>query len=143
MKVESFLLPVSLNLMISQRLVGLLCDNCKVAEAPSKTLQDVIVKTLAELPEGTAQPSSPLRIYHAPGCSVCKGRGSTGRIALFEILKMTKELQEAMESGQGNQAIIRESKRQGMITLRQDGVLKALQGLVSMEEVLRTTDEGF
>lgn len=142
MKVEPFLLPVSLNLMISQRLVGLLCDNCKKSEEASPTMTKLIDEALQELPEQVySQYKKPYKIYHATGCSKCKNRGVVGRIAIFEVLEMTPGMAEVIESGPTLQKLLKEAKNQGMVGLRQDGVIKALQGLVSMEEILRITEE--
>ena len=80
-----------------------------------------------------------IKIYRAEGCSACKNKGTSGRIALFEVFKMTKELQEIINTGPTELKIEEEAKRQGMISLRQDGILKALNGLVRIEEVLRET----
>ncbi len=143
MKVEPFLLPVSLNVMISQRLVGLLCQNCKVGEDPLPAVRDIIEKTMADLPPDIkATYPAPYKIYHARGCSQCKGRGIVGRVALFEIFRMTPEVEEIISAGPTLQKLFLEAKRQGMITLRQDGVLKALDAKVSVEEVIRETQEG-
>lgn len=68
-------------------------------------------------------------------------KGFSGRVALFEVLKMTPELENIVNSGATEAKISEEAKRQGMITLRQDGILKALEGLISIEEVLRETAE--
>ncbi len=142
MKIEPFLLPVSLNLMLGQRLVGLLCNACKATEAASPELQKQIGAALATLPkELTEKYQAPYQIYHAPGCSECKGRGIVGRMAIFEVLRMTPGLEEVVNAGPTIPKVLAEAKKQGMITLREDGILKALQGLVSMEEVLRTTEE--
>ncbi len=142
MKVEPFLLPVSLNIMASQRLVGLLCPDCKKAEEAPLAVERIIEKTLAEIPkELGGKHNKPYKIYHAPGCAKCKSRGVVGRIAIFEVLQMTPGLAEAINTGPTVQKITKEAKEQGMLELRQDGVLKALDGLVSMEEVLRSTAE--
>ncbi len=142
MKVEPFLLPVSLNLMVSQRLVGLLCDNCKKPEEAPAAMVKLIEQALQNLPaEVVSQYKKPYQIYHAPGCPKCKGRGVIGRIAVFEVLEMTPGVAEAIETGPTLQKLLKEAKEQGMVDLRQDGVVKALQGLVSMEEVLRSTEE--
>lgn len=142
MKVEPFLLPVAMNLMISQRLVGVLCPNCKAQEEASAALQKVIAAALAGLPaEVTASHAPPYKIWRSKGCDVCKGRGIQGRAALFEVLQMTPELEDIVTGSPTIQKITQEAKRQGMITLRQDGVLKALDGLVSIEEILRETEE--
>ncbi|MDE2021096.1 MAG: type II/IV secretion system protein, partial [Patescibacteria group bacterium] len=142
MKVEPFLLPVSLNLMISQRLVGLLCYNCKAPEPAPQNLQDVIRKTLQELPEEIRNKyKEPYQIYRAKGCEVCKGTGILGRGAIFEVFQMTAALEDVINSNPTAQKITKEAKNQGMLTLRQDGIIKALEGMVSIEEVIRETEE--
>lgn len=142
MKIDSFLIPPSLNLIISQRLLGKLCDYCKKEEAASPEFQKIIKKALEGLPqEITSAYSEPYKIYHSEGCPKCQGRGIVGRLAIFETFKMTKELQEIISSGPTAQRILDEAKRQGMVTLRQDGVLKALSGLVGMEAVISETEE--
>lgn len=142
MKVEPFLLPVTLNLMVSQRLVGRLCDNCKKAEEAPAAMTRLIEQALQGLPaEISSQYKKPYRIYHAPGCPKCKNRGVVGRIAIFEVLEMTPGVAEVIETGPTLQKLLKEAKNQGIVDLRQDGVMKALQGWVSMEEVLRSTEE--
>ncbi len=142
MKIDAFLLPSALNLMASQRLVGVLCQKCKTGQAPSSEIASIIQKELAKLPaEVKAGAPKEIKIYHSAGCPECGSKGIVGRTALFEIMEMTKELAPITESGGSENKIMEESRRQGMITLRQDGILKALQGLVSIEEVLKETSE--
>jgi type IV pilus assembly protein PilB len=143
MKVEPFLLPVSLNLMIAQRLIGVLCPDCKTAEAASPEVQKIITKALTDLSEDiTSQFKEPYQIYHAKGCATCKGHGIVGRTGIFEAFKMTPALETVIAEGATTQKIAAAAKEQGMITLRQDGVVKALRGIVSMEEIIRETEEG-
>jgi type II secretory ATPase GspE/PulE/Tfp pilus assembly ATPase PilB-like protein len=105
-------------------------------------MQEVIKNVLNELPEEIKNKyKEPYETYHAKGCSVCNGRGVLGREAIFEAFRMTPELEDIINSGVTVQKITQEAKRQGMLTLRQDGVIKALEGIVSIEEVLRITDE--
>ncbi|HTY40076.1 MAG TPA: GspE/PulE family protein [Candidatus Paceibacterota bacterium] len=140
MKVDSYLLPVSLNLMMAQRLVGILCKDCRTSVEAPPEMQEVIKNTLVNLPaDAPVNYSEPYKIYHAPGCNQCKGKGITGRMSIMEVLKMTPGLEEVINEGPTIQKIGKESKAQGMLTMRQDGILKALEGRVSMEEVLRTT----
>ncbi|MCX6703027.1 MAG: GspE/PulE family protein [Candidatus Wolfebacteria bacterium] len=149
MKVDAFLLPSALNLMIAQRLISRLCDNCKKSEVAPPEVQGIIKKNLAALPKEILEGlktkikniDGPYETYHAPGCEACKGKGIIGRVALFEVLSMTRELQEVISSGANEHKILEEAKRQGMVDLRQDGILKALEGLVSIEEVVRETTE--
>lgn len=144
MRVEPFLLPSALNLMISQRLVSRLCEKCKEGMAPFPEVEKIITEELGKLPVAAKAENShtpPYKIYRSKGCPACHNKGVAGRIALFEAFAMTRELEEIMNSNPTERRIYDEAVRQGMITLRQDGILKALQGIVSMEEVLRETRE--
>jgi len=145
MGVEPFLLPPALNLMVAQRLVPQLCQNCKKPEKAPEKIEELIKKEIEKLPKDSISnfqlPTSNFQIYHSPGCPACKNKGVSGRIALFEILAMTPELEEIVNTNPTEHKILEEARRQGMISLRQDGILKALQGLVSIEEVLKETME--
>jgi len=141
MKVEPFLLPSALSLMIAQRLVAEICQNCKQAEEAPPQVQEIIARALAGVPKEEAPFEPPYKIFHAKGCEVCHGRGITGRRALHEVLEMTPAMERIINEGPTAQKIIEEAKRQGMLTMRQDGVVKALNGIVLMEEVLRETEE--
>lgn len=144
MKVQPFLIPAALNIMLAQRLVSRLCQQCKVVEPASPEITEIISRELGKLsPEIRAQYSAhgPYNIYHSPGCEACKGKGVSGRLAVFEVMTMTPELEKIINKGATEGAILEEARRQGMVTMHQDGILKALEGLVSMEEVLRETVE--
>ncbi|PIR88837.1 MAG: hypothetical protein COU09_00210 [Candidatus Harrisonbacteria bacterium CG10_big_fil_rev_8_21_14_0_10_44_23] len=139
MGVEPFLLPSALNLMAAQRLVSRLCDACKKEEKPSEQLNREIEAQLATLPpELKERYKEPHKVYRPVGCDKCHN-GLTGRVALFELFEMTPQLSEALSESIQESKIQAEAKRQGMVTLRQDGIMKALDGLVSIEEVLRET----
>jgi type IV pilus assembly protein PilB len=142
MKVEPFLIPVSLSLIIAQRLVGVLCPDCKApADAPPE-VQEIIARALADVPASVAsQFKAPYQIYHAKGCATCKGRGVLGRTGIYEAFAITKEIEDIVSSGVTTQKITAQAKKQGMITLRQDGIVKALKGTVSIEEIIRETEE--
>jgi type IV pilus assembly protein PilB len=142
MKVEPFLLPSSLNLMVGQRLISRLCQQCKQAEDVSSEIADIIRRELAKMPhEMVVNIKAPFKNYRSPGCPACKNKGISGRVALFEVMEMTPELRKIISEDPDEPKILEESKRQQMITLRQDGILKAMNGLVSIEEVLRETME--
>ena len=143
MKVEPFLLPVSLNLMMAQRLVGEICSNCKFQENVSPELQKVIARSLEGVrPEIASKYPAPYKVWHTKGCEVCKSKGIVDRVPIYEVFCMTPALEEIIASGAiTTQKIVAEAKRQGMITLRQDGIMKALDGITLMEEVIRETEE--
>ncbi len=140
--VEPFLIPSSLNLMIAQRLARRLCPDCKVRVLANEAESKIIEEGLKDLPQDTKEKlpyHSPFYIYKSQGCSTCNKKGYLGRIGLFEILQMTKEIEEIVLTQPSQDKLANEAKRQGMITLRQDGIIKVLEGVVSLEEVLSIT----
>ena len=141
MGVEAFLLPTALNLVVAQRLIPRLCEKCRKAEIAPEKIQEIIKKEADTMPKEMKDFKQPYEIYQPVGCPVCNGKGFIGRVALFEILKITPELRDIINSSFAERKIFEESKRQEMITLRQDGILKALKGMVSIETVLRETME--
>lgn len=144
LKVESFLLPSSLNLMLAQRLIPRICPDCKKAEKAPTDVQTLIRKEIEALPEkikAGLKHKEPFEIYHGQGCKACQGKGIFGRVAIFEVFRMTPGLANIINSGFSEKNLSEEARRQGMITLRQDGILKALEGLVTIEEVFRETIE--
>lgn len=143
MGIEPYLIPSVMALMASQRLVSRLCEFCRQPKDPAPEVLEHIKAALAKLPASVVQvPKPPYKVYTAPGCARCKGKGLTGRVALFEAFEMTPQLADiVLVSGLSEGKIYEEARRQGMVFLRQDGVLKALQGLVGIEEVLKETAE--
>jgi type IV pilus assembly protein PilB len=141
--VPPFLLAPSLNLMIAQRLLGRLCPNCKKEKNANEIEEKLIDENLKNLPpEIKNKIKKPYKLWYVEpnkSCEICNGKGVLGRVAIFEILKMTKELSQIITKGFEETMLEEEARRQGMITMRQDGIMKALQGEVSLEEVLRET----
>ena len=81
--------------------------------------------------------SNPISIYEPVGCKRCNNTGYSGRIGIFEVLEMTPSLSKLVLEKPSEDKILKESKKQGMITMKQDGILKVLQGITSLEEVIR------
>jgi len=135
--VRSFLIPSSINVMIAQRLVRKLCDHCKKrVDVPDK-VRKVVLDELKGLPDIDEN----FDMYEAEGCSKCGGTGYSGRIGIFEILEMTPQLADIILTKLTEKNILEEAKRQGMLSMRQDGMLKVVRGVTSIEEVLRTTSD--
>jgi len=140
--IDAFLIPSSLNLMIAQRLTRRLCPDCKERVVASEKEQQIIEEALASLPKEDREKLSyhrPYSIYKSKGCDTCNKKGYLGRIGIFEIMKMTFELEQIILSQPSQEKLLAEAKRQGMITLQQDGIIKVLGGAVSLEEVLSIT----
>jgi type IV pilus assembly protein PilB len=144
MGVEPFLLPSALNLLIAQRLLRRLCNHCKYEVEASDEMKVVIDKEIEAMPEGvrnSIQEDTRHRTYRSKGCEKCKNKGYTGRVAIFEAFAMDQRIAGLVGKEFSESKILSAAREQGMVSLRQDGILKALKGLVSMEEVLRETAE--
>jgi len=142
--VAPFLIPPSLRLAMAQRLVRVLCPDCRKAVAPRIEVKEMILKEIDALPpliKKDVKISDDFKIYEAVGCKKCGSEGYAGRIALFEILEMTSQLAEIILKEPNESRISEEARRQGMITMKQDGILKVLEGTTSVEEVLRAAEE--
>jgi type II secretory ATPase GspE/PulE/Tfp pilus assembly ATPase PilB-like protein len=140
--IDPFLLPSSLNLIIAQRLARRLCPDCKKRVLASEKEQKIIEETLMSLPKEEREKlpyQKPYYVYKSKGCATCNDKGYLGRVGIFEILKMTPELEQLILSQPSQEKLSAEAKRQGMITLQQDGIIKALEGEVGIEEVLSIT----
>jgi len=143
--INSFLLPSSLNLSIAQRLVRRLCDKCKEEiEAPPE-ISDIIEKEIEKMSPERKKDfiwKKPFKIYKSKGCSFCGNKGVKGRIAIYEMLITTPQLEKIITGKEMNDINLKEeSQRQGMITMKQDGISKVLQGFVSFEEIIRVIEE--
>jgi len=142
MKIEPFLISASLNLMMGQRLVLKLCSECKQPKDAPPEVQKIIENNLSELPENFQHEfKPPYKIFHAEGCASCKGKGAVGRVAIVEVVAMTEEIGHLLSVNLDMSKVAAAIKKQGVMTMRQDGIIKALNGLVSMEEIIRETTE--
>jgi type IV pilus assembly protein PilB len=140
--ISPFLIPYSLSLAIAQRLVRRLCEKCKREVKPTKEVRDLILEEIAKLPDEERKKLKippVFKIFENRGCDECHQTGFSGRIGIFEVLEMTKELGEIILKEPSESKILDEARRQGMITMRQDGILKVLKGITTIEEVLRET----
>lgn len=133
MGVEPFLVTASLNSIVAQRLVRIVCPECR-HEA------DVAPQVLIDLGVNPKEVSDYI-VYkgQGEGCKTCSGTGYKGRVAIYEVMEMTEELKEFVLSGASALEIKREAIRQGMKTLRQSALEKLKRGVISIEEVVRNT----
>jgi len=141
--IEKFLIPPSLKVVISQRLIRKLCPYCKEKVKTNKE-EEKIIKTEIEklLPEDRKEVkiTDPLYIWKPKGCPRCANKGTRGRLGIFEALTMTRELEEIVVTAPSEGKIEAEARRQGIVTLKQDGILKVLQGELALEEVLKSVE---
>jgi len=140
---EPFLLAATLNMVIAQRLARKSCPHCRAAAEVPPEVREYIATELVRIPtrylgERTAEK---LELFRSTGCNRCNNSGYIGRLAIVEILVATDELKKIVEAGFPLEQVRKEAARQEMLTLKQDGILKALDGLTTIEEVMRITRE--
>ena len=144
MGIEPFLISSSLNVAVAQRLVRKICKYCRKEVKPTPAVRDIIERELKAIPSEQKKDlnlNEGIKLYKGAGCRECKQSGTSGRIGIYEVLSMTPELEDVMSSKITDTQISVEAKRQGMITMMQDGIMKVLQGVTTIEEVLRVTEE--
>lgn len=142
MGVKRYLLAPAVKTIVAQRLVRKLCMNCRKAEALTPELQKHMEETLAEAKKAQpdVQVSMPAEIYSSVGCPKCGNTGFVGQIALFEILNVTKAFEDMVLTEATLKQLTEQAQKDGMITLYQDGIMKVLQGLTTVEEVNSVTN---
>ncbi len=137
MKIEPFLVASTVNVIIGQRLIRKICDMCKssytLSEADlTKQLPPAIIKKhFGEKKE--------VRLYKGAGCTLCHGTGYSGRVGLFEVLEVTKNIKKLISAKSDSDVILKNAIDEGMTTMLDDGLMKAAKGVTTIEEVLRVT----
>lgn len=131
---EPFLIGASVRGLMAQRLVRKLCDDC-ATEKRSEIGEKLLMQALSD--GAPIQPPSPMRWRTAVGCDNCEGTGYRGRIAVAEIIKLEDEMREAIVTGASVQKLFSIARKQGFLTLFEDGLQKAAEGRTTIEEVRR------
>ncbi len=135
MGVDSYLIPPTLELAVAQRLIPTLCLDSKRPIPLKGALKEKFEKEMADIPEATKKlVKMPPEIYQALPSPKCP-RGTSGRLAVYEVLKKTKELEQIILTNPTEPPIFKEARRQGMVTMREDGIIKVLNGVVGLEEL--------
>ena len=135
--VKPYLLSPALNAIIGQRLVRRLCPKCKAEQTLSEDEQDKIKKILAVIsPRANVDvPKTLPKVYKAVGCAECNNLGYKGRIGIYEIMTIGATIKELTGQNAASFKILEQAIEDGMVTMLQDGILKVLDGVTSLEEV--------
>jgi len=143
MGIEPFLITSSVHTVIAQRLTRKICPDCKEKIELSKEELDEIQVEIDKMPEQQRDEvmSKPLEFWHGKGCDKCGGKGYKGRIGVFEILDVTEEIRSLVLKRTSGDEIAASAVKNGMVTMVQDGIIKALRGDTTIEEVWRATRE--
>ncbi len=134
MGVEPFLVATSVNIICAQRLVRRLCPNCKAVETHAQP-EDALLKvgfTPDEIQKG-------ITFYKPVGCEACNKRGYKGRVGLYEVLEMSEPMRDMVLTGASAIELREQAIKEGMISLRRSGCRKVLDGVTTIEEIIRET----
>ncbi|OGF23624.1 hypothetical protein A3H66_02505 [Candidatus Falkowbacteria bacterium RIFCSPLOWO2_02_FULL_45_21] len=146
MKAEPFLLGSTLNIVVAQRLARKICEHCKAEQKVPEDIIGEIKKELAVTPAAVIEQMLPgrdltrPRFYKGKGCAHCGSTGYTGRVALAEVLDVNDKIKQMIMDNKKNLTIDDLKKDQNFVTMKQDGLVKVLLGLTTIEEILRTVN---
>ena len=133
MGIEPFLVASTLSAVIAQRLVRVICKDCKESYVPEEESLLEIGISKDQLKDGV--------LYRGKGCHSCLNMGYRGRIGIFEILKMNEPIKKLVLEKYDSSTIKRQAMENGMMILKEDGARKVIEGLTTIEEVLRVAHE--
>lgn len=141
--VKPSLISPAVNAVIGQRLVRKLCE-CKEEYVPAKESVDSLKKILSIIsPKSKVEiPKTISKLYRSRGCIKCNNLGYKGRVGIFEVFTINEEIEKLILSLAGETEITMAALEAGMITMLQDGILKAIRGITSIDEVNRVTGQG-
>ncbi len=149
MKIEPFLLSSSLRLVAAQRLVRKICDDCRTQVEVPNSVRNNITKEISSISEEEFKKygldiSKGINFFHGKGCDKCNGIGLKGRLAVFEVIPVDDKIREIITEQKGaEELVIKERDASGILTMKQDGIMKILKGLTTIEEIERVTEGNF
>ncbi|HBB36708.1 MAG: Type II secretion system protein E [Candidatus Moranbacteria bacterium GW2011_GWC1_45_18] len=155
MGAEPFLIASTVNVVMAQRLVRRLCSDCRQGFTLDKDLleslrgqvdldrvldlarqNNILEKSLADNNDW-----SKITFYRPGGCSRCRNEGYKGRIGIFEVLEISETISQMVSKRASSDEIEEQAKKEGMMQMMEDGMIKAVQGITSIEEILRVTKD--
>jgi type IV pilus assembly protein PilB len=131
MGIEPFNVASAVIIITAQRLVRRICSNCKV--------EATYLPEVLESAHLTSEDATTLQFQTGEGCDACNGSGYSGRQGLYEVMPMSPELRRMVLQGSSSDDLKTQAVSEGMITLRQDGMLKVRRGVTTLEEVIKET----
>ncbi len=142
MNIQPFLVTSTVNIAIAQRLVRKICEKCKYKAKVDPKKLSLIKKQLSdEIVKKYKLDDKILTLHYGKGCEDCQGTGYKGRIGIFELLEMNDEIKELIMTKTNAAIIRRKAIEMGMLPMMEDGILKMLQGVTTLDEILRVTKE--
>jgi type IV pilus assembly protein PilB len=144
MGVEPFLIASSLRAVMAQRLVRKICEFCREEVKLGESAKENIEKAIASVPADQKKAlglTGEIKIFRGKGCNKCSGTGMRGRIGIFEVFSLNEDISTYLGGKVDEEELRRKAIAQGMITMKQDGIIKVLKGLTTLEEVERVTED--
>ena len=126
---EPYLISSTLIGIVAQRMVRCICTHCRTPHQPAAEEQTAFEEAIEE---------QPAKLYAGTGCNLCSHTGYRKRTALFELLVMSEEIRGMLRSNASAGAIREQALKEGMVTMKQDGMLKVKEGITTVSEVLRS-----
>lgn len=137
--VDPRIIGSSVNVMLGQRLVRVLCEHCKKADSATADEIDLIKKTLAHYPEPITL-AEPLTLYRSVGCPACGGTGFKGRVGVFEAIIIDEAVEEIVIRDPREVMILEAARAQKIPSMAEDGMIKVIAGLTTIDELERVVD---
>jgi type IV pilus assembly protein PilB len=132
MGVEPFHISAAVNAILAQRLVRKICTNCREEYTPSEDMAEFM----------TMQGFDAKAVYQGKGCDRCRKTGYSGRLGIYELLVMDDALRDMVTRNPDVNQLRRMCRERGLVTLREDGFQKVMQGITTVDEILRVTENG-
>ncbi len=137
MGMEPFLLASSINAAVGQRILRKICPSCRVSFIPPPEVMENIRRILGNLISDGKQ----ITLYKGAGCEACGHSGYLGRMGIFEVLIVSSPIMKLILERASAAEVEKQAVSEGMITLKQDGYMKVLEGITTLEEVLRVAED--
>jgi len=131
----------AVNISMAQRLTRKLCDKCKEKQPASESEAAIIKKIIATFPENISQPDTgKIFVWKAKGCKFCNNLGYKGRIGVYEAILIDEEVEPLILLNPTETEILKKSEKQGILNMKQDGILKVINGITSLDELQRVIE---
>lgn len=145
MGVPPFLLAPAINAVIGQRLVRTICQKCKTEATPEFEMLEKVKKVLGNIPKNSGEKMPDLenlKFFKGKGCAECNNAGLKGRIGIYEVFTINKDIEQAILGGAVSEYEMKDLiHKAGMTTMLQDGLLKALDGVTTLDEVWKVAGQ--
>ena len=138
MHAEPYLIASTVSCIVGQRVVRKICPSCKVSKAVTSEVQTKLKEVLGKI---YSFEGKQFQLFVGKGCNDCNNTGYLGRVGIFEVLVISEKITRMILARETERAIDEVARTEGMVTMKQDGFIKVIEGATTMEEVLRVAEE--